>query len=406
MAATFQCQIVGAGAAGLSLMIAIYNQQAAASDSSRPGIEKLLDSLVMLDASDAAGGVMSSYQINANTDAVDVVSGIAPGTPFSPLRDSYLELGETSQELISLPRIGELILQPLVQKMSHLLGNRLKFNSPVAKIIIERGKFISLDRNHQTVARSKNLVLCCGGREVLLPELADWQNKIRFASDFLRLTSLDKLPPQAGCIVIAGSSHSAFSCAWRLLNDPLFKTYALGRQIFILQRSKLVKLRCTPEFARQHELPYDVKDDVCPVTGLVYRHGGLRKDAKALYLKIKSGEEKRVRIISIKILSHQSELLDQSALILQCTGFHPDWPEIEIDGKNCRLDEHSKRGELYDVDSAKKIPGLFACGLGMRIKPESKFGGEKSFNGSVDGLQSYPLVIAPQIIDQILRALR
>ena len=53
-------------------MIAFHNRLAGAQATLRPSIQKLFDSLVMLDASDRAGGLMSHYQINANTDATDV----------------------------------------------------------------------------------------------------------------------------------------------------------------------------------------------------------------------------------------------------------------------------------------------------------------------------------------------
>ena len=401
----YLCQIIGAGPAGLSLIIALHNHLASAHAALRPRIQKLLDSLVMFDAADSAGGLMSRYQINANTDAADVVSGIKDDTPFSSLRDHYLSLPETQQALIPLPRVGELMLQSLVQKLSSLLGDRLRLHCEVARVVNNNKQFISLDANNQPLASSENLALCCGGREILMPELAPWENKIQFSGEFLLRTNTENLPQSSGDIVIIGSSHSAFSGVWRLLNDPIMMEYAQDRNIFLLQRNKLVKLRCTPEFAQKNDVQYDPDDDVCSSTGLVYRHAGLRKDAKALYLKIKSGAEQRVRIIPIKHLSDQAELLDRSALVLQCTGFHTAWPEIEIGGKIRQINRHSQHGELRDADSGKIITGLFGCGLGMRIKPDSKFGGEKSFNGSVDGLQSYPLVIAPQIIDQILETL-
>jgi hypothetical protein len=399
---TSLCQIIGAGPAGLSLIIAFYNRLADAHATQRLRIQELIDSLVMLDAAGSAGGLMSHYQINANTDAADVVSGIKDDTPFTNLRDHYLKLPETQQALIPLPKVGELMLQALVQKVSNLLGERLRLNSRVARVVKNDNQFVSLDANNQPLASSEYLVLCCGGSEVIMPELGELEGKTQFSGEFLLRRNVEDLPQRSGDIVIVGSSHSAFSCAWRLLHDSSMMEYARGRNIYILQRSKLVKLRCTLEFAQRHNLTYDPANDVCATSGLVYRNAGLRKDAKALYLQIRSGAEKRVQIVPISELSDQAALLDRAALIVQCTGFHTAWPEIEIDGKLSRIDQHSSHGELRDVDSATIIPGLYACGLGMQIKPESKYGGEKSFNGSINGLQSYPLVIAPQIIDQII----
>ncbi len=100
-------------------------------------------------------------------------------------------------------------------------------------------------------------------------------------------------------------------------------------------------------------------------------------------------------------LSDAGELLDQAALVIQCAGFIPVMPEIEIGGKLRRVKHHSKYGEVIDACSNEVIPGLFTCGLGMQILPD-KFHGENSFNGSINGLQSYPLAIAPGIIRQIV----
>jgi hypothetical protein len=401
----FQCQVVGAGPAGLSFLIALCNRIADQAGAQNSRLQALLDSLVILDADKTAGGVMADYQINANTDSVDVVRGIADNTPFSKLRDDYLQLPETRQALIPLPDIGGLLIRPMVEIASNLLGERLRCNSRVKKVIVKSGEISSLDESHQTLVRSKTLVLCCGGREELIDELSSWRDKTHFGTDFLRLKGIEALPKRQGCIVIIGSSHSSFSAAWRLLHDPLVASYATGKQIYILQRSELVKLRCSPEFADAHALPYDVDNDICPVTGLVYRNAGLRKDARDLYLQMQSGKEKRVKLLRINELSEQGRLLDDAALVVQCVGFQACFPEIEVDGKSCRIEEKSKLGELRDADSGEVIPGLYGYGLGVHILPEGEARGEKSFTGSPHGLLTYPLAIAPEIIDQLLSRL-
>ena len=46
-------------------------------------------------------------------------------------------------------------------------------------------------------------------------------------------------------------------------------------------------MRATREFAALKQMAYQDPEDVCPDTELVYRHAGLRKDAKQIYLDIK-----------------------------------------------------------------------------------------------------------------------
>lgn len=399
----YQCQLIGTGTAGLSFIIALLNKISTASEVQRAGFQALFDSLIALEAAENSGGVLEQYQINANTDADEIVSCLQDGTPFTALRDFYLQQPETQQALISLPRVGELMLRPVANIIARLLGDRLVWNARVKRIVGSENGFESFDQHGQLLARSEKLVLCCGGREVMLAELSQWDHKTVLAGKLLRQKTATNLPNQSGDIVIVGSSHSGFSCAWRLLNDPVLCTYAEGRKIIILQRNPLVKLRCTPEFARQHQLAFDPADDVCPESGLVYRNAGLRKDAKSLYLKIKYGEEQRVQLHPIKQLSDAEGLFDQAAVIIQCTGFRANLPDIEINGISNTIKEKSRRGELREIESDAVIPGMYGFGLGIQIIPEGKYRGEKSFSGSSDGVLPYPHAIAPVIIDQLMQ---
>jgi hypothetical protein len=108
--------LIGAGPAGMSLVLALCNRVAAANG--RDIAEaRLLESLHIIEANDAAGGKMASYRTNANTSAHDVVRGIDDGTPFVAVRDQYLKHPQTQSELIPLADIGRLMVQPLAQSM-------------------------------------------------------------------------------------------------------------------------------------------------------------------------------------------------------------------------------------------------------------------------------------------------
>lgn len=400
---SFQCQLIGTGTAGLSFIIALINKIGHAPAEQRAKFQSLFDSLIAIEGSNIAGGVLDSYRINANTNADEIVSCLQDGTPFAALRDFYLRQPETQQPLIALPKVGELMLRPVARIASELLAERLVCSTRVDHILADQNGFQSFDDTGQLLAQSKKMVLCCGGRESLLAELFPWRQKTQMTSALLTRKSSGDLPDQSGNIVIIGSSHSGFSCAWRLLNDPELSGYAKGRDIIILQRSPLVKLRSTTEFADQHQLSYDATNDVCPFNGLVYRNAGLRKDARALYLRIKYGEEKRVQLKPITTLSDAGHLFDEAALIVQCTGFRANLPKITLCGVTQNIKERSKYGELSDAGCGKVIPGLFGFGLGIGIIPEGDYRGEKSFRGSSDGFLPYPNAIAPVIIDQLIQ---
>ena len=165
----------------------------------------------------------------------------------------------------------------------------------------------------------------------------------------------------------------------------------------LLQRRERIKLRCTPEFAAAHGVEYDPQRDVCPHTGLVFRNGGLRKDAKQLYLDMRDGRETRVRTRLMDRLSDQLDLLQRASLILQATGFVANLPAIERDGRRVEVGSPGQDGQLRDLADNRVIPGLYGMGLGLNILPDDALG-EPSFRGGLHGFQSYPLAIAPRII--------
>ena len=398
-----RCQLIGTGTAGLCFVIALVNKVKQAQGPDKIKYQTLLDTLIAIEGNRQSGGVLDSYQINANTDADEIVSCLLDETPFSDLRDHYLQQPEVHQPLIPLPKVGKLMLQPIANIITSLLGDNLLLNTKVTRVEISKNECKSFGSNNQLLARSHKMVLCCGGREELLKELLPWRQKTVLTGPLLQMKNARSLPYQQGSILIIGSSHSSFSVAWRFLNDPALSSYAKGRDIIMLQRNPLVKLRCTPAFAHQNQMPFDAIDDVCPVNGLVYRNAGLRKDAKALYLEIKKGTENRVRLEPMASLSNAEHLLDDAALIVQCTGFQANLPEISLNGITQKVRRRSSVGELSDIKTGKEIPNLFGFGLGIQIIPEGDYRGEKSFTGSSDGVLPYPNAVAPVIIDQLIQ---
>lgn len=385
----------------MGLVLALCNRIAAA-EGKAVQEQHILEALQMFEAGGSPGGRMGHYQINANTSAHDVVQGIMDDTPFVNVRDVYLQHPQTRSELIPLPRIQTLMVEPLVQKMREFLGERLHCGVDITRIEIDENGIASYDRENHSRALSLNILLCCGAMETPLPELLPLRDRWEGSMQFLMRDGLDGLQEGHDPIVIVGASHSAFSCAWRLLFDPLFAEFARERDIVILQRRERTKLRCSAAFAAEHKIDYDPKTDVCPRTGLVFFHGGLRKDAKFLYLDIRDGVENRVRILQMEQLGEQQDLLDQAGLVLQATGFVANLPPIYKQGEPIRVGNPTRNGELRNLDDGEIITGLFGMGLGLNILPAGDARGEQSFNGGIHGFQSYPLAVAPRIIDKIL----
>ncbi len=396
--------MVGAGPAGIGLVLALCNRVAAAGER-RIAERELLESLIVFEAGARPGGNMDRYRVNANTSSHDVVQGIADGTPFVAVRDAYLKHPETQDELIPLPRIGSLMVEPLARAITDYLGPRLHCGVEVARVEIGAGNFTSYDRAGKALATGRNLLLCCGARDEPLAALEPYRDRWEGSARFLMRDSLADLPASDGPVVIVGASHSAFSCAWRLLYDPLFADFAAGREIVLLQRRARIKLRGTPEFAATHGIDFDPATDVCPDSGLVFRNGGLRKDAKWLYLDIRDGRENRVRLERIADIADCDAIFARAGLILQATNFAPRLPRIERDGSALAVGRPTRDGELHDLASGRIVPGLYGMGLGFNILPGGTPRGEPSFDGGIHGFQSYPLSVAPRVVDRIVASL-
>lgn len=403
MAVFYNTQILGAGPAGMSFFIALENALLKADDSQRQKLTDLYDNVVVIEARGKCGGKLGKYRINANTDAQDVVSSIADHTAFSAIRDDFLKHIQFDQPLISLADVDRLLQQPMAKKMRAMLGDRLLLNSAVTHVSKDDKGFHSFARHGEHLASSHNMVIACGASEPVINELLPFKDKTIVASALLSLNTLN-IAAHDGDIVIVGASHSGFSCAWRLLNDPLFAGIIKDRQIKIIYRSAVIKLRGTREFAELNEMPFKDPEDVCQDTGIVYRHAGLRKDAKQLYLDIKNNHESRVQLIKIQSLGSETKLLKQAGLVVQCCGFAGCFPKLTVNGKAIEIGMQSKYGELRDADTGEIIKGLFGNGLGVDTQPEHGFRGEASFTGSTHGLQIYQLSSSPRIIAKILQA--
>ena len=99
-------------------------------------------------------------------------------------------------------------------------------------------------------------------------------------------------------------------------------------------------------------------------------------------------------------LADQQELLQRASLILQATGFSANLPRIERAGRRIEVGNPGENGELRNLAGNEIIPDLYGMGLGLNILPDD-VPGEASFHGGIHGFQSYPLAIAPKLIDYL-----
>jgi hypothetical protein len=252
--------------------------------------------------------------------------------------------------------------------------------------------------------RAANVVMALGGRQEkswsaveLAPglALARWRAKIVSSDAMLADGGAEK----AGRLlargnrrvraVIAGSSHSAYSAAWLLL-DRIADLDFGPQGLQILHRGQPRVMYPSREEARADSYPFS-DADVCRATGRVHRVGGLRGDGRELWRRIhgKPGTRPDRRVIarSVTDLSRAdlAGLLDDADLIIPALGYRlRTVPVIDPYGRRIPL---AHNGPSVAADSrllaadGESIPHVFGIGLGSGFVPWGELAGEASFTG-------------------------
>ncbi len=249
-----------------------------------------------------------------------------------------------------------------------------------------------------------NVVMALGGRQEkcwntveLAPglALARWREKIVTSDAVLSHGGAEK----AGRLltrrdrrvraVIVGSSHSAYSAAWLLLDRIAGLDFG-PQGLQLLHRSQPRVMYPSREEARADSYAFS-DADVCQATGRVHRVGGLRGDGRELWRRMhgKPGTRPDRRAIARPVtdLSHNelAGLLDDADLVVPALGYRlravpvmdPHGHPIPLAHNGAAVDENSR---LLAADG-ESIPQVFGVGLGSGFVPWGEMAGEASFTG-------------------------
>jgi len=251
------------------------------------------------------------------------------------------------------------------------------------------------------------LVERCGER---LLQSGDVVSHSGFAAVGARLARLGR-PPR---VAIIGGSTSAAAVAFALLNRMPEVTFGPGG-LTILHRRELRIFYPNVEAALADGYTEFGPDDICPVSGRVFRLSGFRLDSRELIMRARGiggrPPEPRLQLHRLGVDDAASlALLDNADLVIAALGYRPRaLPVFDAAGKRVLLQsETSPQARLVDnycrvVDaSGNPLPHLFAIGLAAGFIPYGKLGGEKSFRGQANGLWLWQNDVGAMIADAIL----
>ncbi len=212
-------------------------------------------------------------------------------------------------------------------------------------------------------------------------------------------------------IAVIGGSTSALTSVALLLKQHRLPLGAGA--ITLLHRRPLRPFYHSVEAAHAEDFTDFGSEDICPVSGFVYRLAGFRLEARELVLRMLEvdGRVPDPRVVRHQIVGDDEaarDIIRNADLVVAALGYRPfAHPLFGADGQSLTLAAHA--GEpMVDphcrvrAASGDAVPGVYGIGLAAGFVPWGKLGGETSFRGQANGLWLWQNDIGQMIVDQLL----
>ena len=281
-------------------------------------------------------------------------------------------------------------------------------------------------RDTERVAR--NLVIATGGHQPLdrlVTQRVAGASLMDIAGD--RLLQSDSVLARGGFEMVAdllagkraprvaviGGSTSALTTVALLLRERPALPFGAGG-ITLLHRRPLRPFYHSVAAAHEEGFTDFGPDDICPVSGFVYRLAGFRLEARELVLRMLGvdGRAPEPRLALHRVAGDDDlaarETLANADLVIAALGYRPRaLPLEEADGRPVGLAAHGGAPMVDDACRVRDtfgapIPGLYGIGLAAGFVPHGKLGGEASFVGQANGLWLWQNDVGMMIVDQLL----
>lgn len=280
-----------------------------------------------------------------------------------------------------------------------------KFEQLSRAIVVATGGAQALDRMAGERVAGAPLLATAGERLVASDAVLALGGMARIA-DILR----GKRAPRIA--VVGGSTSALATIALLLKTQPAFP-FGAGA-VTLLHRRPLRPFYPSAEAARADGFDDFGPDDICPVSGFVYRLGGFRLEARELVLRMLGigGRLPDPRVALHRISGDDDavarQLLADADLVVAALGYRPHALSLaDADGRRIALaadqgapmvDQHCR---VVAADGSA-IAGAYGIGLAAGFVPWGRLGGEPSFRGQANGLWLWQNDVGMMIVDQLL----
>ena len=309
----------------------------------------------------------------------------------------------TGHEVLGTTRTREGLWRTRLRRL--IDGN--EFDRLSRSVVIATGGYQPLDRLAAQKVAGQSLVQQAGERLVQSDEVLVEGGMAKVA-DLLS----GKRNPR---IVVIGGSTSAIATMVLLLKSRPAFPFGAGA-VTLLHRRPLRPFYHSVEAAHAEGFTDFGPDDICPVSGFVYRLGGFRLEARELVLRMLGVDG---RVPDPRVAIHQvaggddavaREHLATADLVIAAMGYRPralpvsDANGVPIalaaQGDGAMVDRHCR---VCDADGVP-IAGLYGIGLAAGFVPWGALGGEPSFRGQANGLWQWQNDVGLMIVNQVLAA--
>jgi len=424
--------VVGGGPAGTALLTAASKQGRLAALAQA--------GLIVVERDDAlGGGRLGRYAITSDSTAETFLSAVKD-TPHPELA-ALIDHPAARQVARSVGALGVPLVEagPLLRVTGDRLAQIVAANGgrvATGHAVIDArrqpdGGWVSRVRRLSDGAvnehRSRTIVIATGGHQPLdrlvaanvagapLYRLAD--GRLMQSDELLTLGGLDRAADllrdkrNPKVVVVGGSTSALASIALMLRSRPGIAFGAGG--ITLLHRRPLRPFYHSAEAAHADNFRDFGDDDICPVSGFVYRLGGFRLEARELVLRMLQvdGRAPDPRVASHRIGDDEAaarRMIEEADLVIGALGYRPyALPLFDIAGAPIALAAHDGRAmvdrhcRVLDAHG-QPIPGVFGIGLAAGFVPWGRLGGEASFRGQANGLWLWQNDVGQMIVDQVL----
>ena len=426
--------VVGGGPAGLAPLFAM---------ASVGRLREVLDlGVTILERGEVLGaGALGSYAIRSDSSAetlVDIVmrsqEPVLANLRAHPVTQTLAQFGKDAAPLSLAGLFLELAGTALCEAVATSRWGRVITGATAVCVRRDAGgtwrtRFVDASQQTQEVL-STNVVLATGAHqpidrllseevagEALLPE---FNARLMQSGQFLAKGGFEKAARLLGGahtpkVAIVGGSTSAAAVALAVLSKLPSVDFE-ENAVTLLHRKPLRIFYETPQDAVAEGYTEFTPDDICPLTGRVYRLSGFRLDSRELIMKARNiggrPAEPRLKLLKLNggTQAEARQILHGADLIIAALGYRPRLLPV-FDARMqpiSLLTPDATRWAVVDqscrVLTADEQPlaGLFAVGLAVGPAASRQFGGEKGFQGQVNSLWVWQHTLGQIIADQVL----